>query len=511
MRRTQFGAHRGGGPGLALLAIVLAGCGPKAGSETTSTSSATVASRSPITELDSSVIPVGEGDWSTDRCVDMVARAARYTQSRIMFVPTLFWVQDGDGPVDHYCYDRQQQADGTWRCTPADEAAIQRFKDAMQRCFQRAVDAGLSIALTPHLDDGLGQGRWRNILVFDPLRSYGGHSYADVVLYPLADALSAVARPGTKIYFGMQGEMSATVFREPASWRSLAGTLKDRIAAGHDPAFRENVKVGLSTNFNKLCGCVGLDIIDPAEYVSRYPALWEQVKGQFDLDEIAKLYDAVDYLGMSSYPSLYPNFPTSEIENALSQFDFEFSYFGLSINDLARKGKEVHFSEYGVGGGISQNGDRKATDARGAALYPFFGIFGAYRRATDPWALYDLGQPSATRDYLRYFYGKTLEYLRNGTRYKYRVDAAFLWNQASWDIQAIYPESTSSEGSYRDPVVVDMINAHNRAAMNPGPLTCTDIPPPGNDFTCAQQAGWGKCDADFMIGYCDASCNRCSN
>ena len=33
---------------------------------------------------------------------------------------------------------------------------------------------------------------------------------------------------------------------------------------------------------------------------------------------------------------------------------------------------------------------------------------------------------------------------------KYRIDGLYLWNSASWDIQAIYPESTSSEGSYYD-------------------------------------------------------------
>jgi hypothetical protein len=41
---------------------------------------------------------------------------------------------------------------------------------------------GLDIAITPHLDDGLEYGGWRNALVFDPLAKYGGFSYFEVGL-----------------------------------------------------------------------------------------------------------------------------------------------------------------------------------------------------------------------------------------------------------------------------------------------------------------------------------------
>ena len=465
-----------------------------------------------FTELNSSVIAVGDGDWLTDRCVNMVDRAAKFKQSKIMFVPTLFWVQTGDGPVEHYCYERHTDNNGKWVCEPADASKILRFKTAMQRCFQRAVDANVSIALTPHLDDGMGQGRWRNILIFDPLQKLAGFSYAEAVLYPLADALNAVARPDTRIYFGLQGEMSATVFKYPLSWKKLINDIRERLAKGKESSFRRNLQIGVSTNFNKLCGCVGLDIIDPSEYVRQYPILWAKVQKQFDLQAIAELFDAVDYVGMSSYPSLYPNFPTSEIENAISQFDFEFQYFGLSVNGLIKKGKKIHFSEYGIGGGIDQQGGTVAFDDKGAAMFPFFGIFGGYKRATDPWKLYDLAHPNPVRDYLRYFYGKTLEYLRHEKQYKYRVDAVFLWNQGSWDIQAIYPESSSNEGSYLDPVLSKTIEEHNAVAMTASPveaLECTDVAPPGNDYTCEQQAAWAKCSEGYMIGYCDKSCGRC--
>ena len=39
--------------------------------------------------------------------------------------------------------------------------------------------------------------------------------------------------------------------------------------------------------------------------------------------------------------------------------------------------------------------------------------------------------------------------------------------------------------------------------------SCTDIAPDAT-YTCAQQAGWGKCNETWMVGKCDASCGRCS-
>ena len=46
---------------------------------------------------------------------------------------------------------------------------------------------------------------------------------------------------------------------------------------------------------------------------------------------------------------------------------------------LSSPGKEIHFIEFGVGGGTSQAGDTPARTASEAAWYPYFGIFGAYR------------------------------------------------------------------------------------------------------------------------------------
>eukprot|EP01025_Chloroclados_australasicus_P060941 TRINITY_DN78_c0_g1_i5.p1 TRINITY_DN78_c0_g1~~TRINITY_DN78_c0_g1_i5.p1 ORF type:complete len:218 (-),score=15.53 TRINITY_DN78_c0_g1_i5:1129-1782(-) len=45
------------------------------------------------------------------------------------------------------------------------------------------------------------------------------------------------------------------------------------------------------------------------------------------------------------------------------------------------------------------------------------------------------------------------------------------------------------------------------------PFACNDNPPPPakgeEQYTCKQQKDWGKCDEDFMAGYCECTCERC--
>ncbi len=62
--------------------------------------------------------------------------------------------------------------------------------------------------------------------------------------------------------------MSATVVYYPESYIRLLTLLKDRVLSGRAAAFpRSNVQVGVSTNFNKICGCV-LQVALPAAYPS---------------------------------------------------------------------------------------------------------------------------------------------------------------------------------------------------------------------------------------------------
>ena len=49
------------------------------------------------------------------------------------------------------------------------------------------------------------------------------------------------------------------------------------------------------------------------------------------------------------------------------------------------------------------------------------------------------------------------------------MHAVFIWNLASWDVQGVYPESTTSEGSYKDAKVAGgLIRRHNQGVRAQG-------------------------------------------
>jgi hypothetical protein len=222
------------------------------------------------------------------------------------------------------------------------------------------------------------------------------------------------------------------------------------MVAGREDAdlLMPNLKVGVSTNFNKLCACLLMDLVDPNLYLTLLPEAMKKVEAEFNKSAIVKLYDEVDFIGISSYAgecglvlqvgmwrqcmrcgvsvqhaacrlplpllpaALKGSFLLPDLEDAIRQFDVELAQFGPNLQELIhKKGKvrrllltrcdaqlpAVHItltspapppaqalilSEYGVGGGIAQNGSVAATTADEAASLPFFGIFGSYNPAT---------------------------------------------------------------------------------------------------------------------------------
>ncbi|KAG2424504.1 hypothetical protein HYH02_015174 [Chlamydomonas schloesseri] len=223
-------------------------------------------------ELNPSVMVLGEFDWVpyqaappfTSRCSDMVDRAKRAAGgSRVNFVPTHYWKdRNEDGSIDSFCY-----MDSTMTCLNHDGASVASFRRGMELCFRRAVEEGLGLSVVPHLDDGGKTAAWRNGLVFNPKKPYGGLSYAQVMLEPLVDALAAAlaAKPDwvapLPVWLALQGEMSATVLRYPHEYTQLLSELKERLlrgmrAAGASAeavaAQRALTQVGVSFNFNKV-------------------------------------------------------------------------------------------------------------------------------------------------------------------------------------------------------------------------------------------------------------------
>jgi hypothetical protein len=92
------------------------------------------------------------------------------------------------------------------------------------------------------------------------------------------------------------------------------------------------------------CTLAAQDMIDPSEYLKEFPAAFESQKKNFDTKAIAKAYAVADFIGISNYASMRPNFDIKELESATFQFAREASYFGVDVKDLIfNKVRIFHF------------------------------------------------------------------------------------------------------------------------------------------------------------------------
>jgi hypothetical protein len=159
----------------------------------------------------------------------------------------------------------------------------------------------------------------------------------------LALLLAKLLHISLQVWFAMQGEMSATVFFHPRPYTSLVEIIKRDIAAGRPDAdlVRKHTRVGVSTNFNKLCACVLMDLVDPVQYLSQLPAAMKPLMHKFNTSAIQELYQTVDLIGISSYASILANFKGENLEDAIWQFDQELSVFGVNLKDLIHKQQKV--------------------------------------------------------------------------------------------------------------------------------------------------------------------------
>lgn len=363
--------------------------------------------------------------------------------------------------MNHWCYSRRDGA-----CTEVADSELASFQTNVGACMKYAASKGLNLAVNARVDDGRSLGGWRNTLDFSPALKYGKYSYEEAILNPLADMLSAAAAVGSQVEFTLQGEMGATVFFHPQEWIEVIGRIRNRIVTARALDNRAGpVLIGLGANNLKACGCQYVGIVDAYEYLGNLSATFDPSIYP-DIPSVKKAYLAADFLGISAYiPMPTPQFQVCQLEGLLERMDQELGLYNMSLGELTTGGTELHYSEYGLGGGTSQNGDRPATTAEESAYTPFFGIGGSYACSKDPFDMCHPDVPNPVRDYRRYYYAKSAEYFqKGGCKYK-GTKRAFIWSLGSWDVLAIYPGDRSSEGSWTDPVVVQTINCHNQVAQ----------------------------------------------
>jgi hypothetical protein len=438
-------AWRAGPPPLLLLpALLLALLLPARGARAWGTEMSPSVGLFRLVDLSTPEVIAGK---NATRCEHMVDKAGRTGATKINFVLTHYYVdEDADYVPDYFCY----KAGTSPECTKFTQKAADEFVRLVKPCLAYAVGMGFDLAFTPHLDDGLNAGQWRNAMRIDPLAKYGGMSYFDVVLEPLARAASATMLPTTRVWFALQGEMSAMVTLFPDAHRRILPYLrKITLPKGRDDLWY-NVRVGVSTNFNKLCGmeaCQKAEVDDPA--------------GPYDKAAIQALYAACDFVGISGYPRYKGSL--LDMEDSTRMFDEEAKLFGLDLAELTTTGgKELVFNEFGIGGGVSVTGDAPARTVEQASSYPFFGVYGPYTRKLDPWRNYlPPYVVSGTREYMHDWYRAASVWLQRKGGPTWRVDHAMLWSLNSWDVLGISVESNTREGSYRDAEAAAIVRAHN--------------------------------------------------
>lgn len=374
---------------------------------------------------------------------------------------------------------------------------IQAFEDSMGLCFAEARRQGFkTIAITPHLDVAAnGQSwsirSWRNGVVFDPMSKYGGFSYLEVLLNPLARALGrSFDLSLVKINFCLQGEMGATIFRYPGQYKKLLKSIPQEIIdASSSTASRvesqsgPSINMGLSFNYVMVDGNQSpYNTLSTSDTISQAvlpgtgiifgplltsflaPSVGVRTSSSapaFDAASVIDLLSSLNFLGISAYAPLDLDFSQNALQNSAFNFVSEMSKaLNTNMDRLIRQhGIEIHYVEFGVGGGQDAQGQAPTQDPSEAAKKPWAGVFGPYSKSKDPWTL----TPSVG-NFMRSYYDKVLGWLGEGSGPTYQIKACHLWSQSSWDVLGIYPESTTYEGSYLDPTVARKVQLHNRNA-----------------------------------------------
>lgn len=295
-------------------------------------------------------------------------------------------------------------------------------KSDLRQVFDRMVERNLDISILPHIDAGGKVRAWRNSVDFDPLESYGGYSYADLVLTTIVEALAGTVSSHTHIDLALSGEMGTSLFRYPDSYRAIIRQLRSR-------GELKDLRIGISLNHNSIAG----------------RAYATGVKGAVTAGEqrrqMQSLIDDCDFVGISFYSPTSVSPTTEDFVRGIERYMAEFNGYGLKVPTT----KPLQFSEVGIGGGRLRIDE--SPDPVKAAQSPWEG---AGTRRDNPW------RHEVMRKLRLEFHKALLEFLREQPA-SWHVSAAFLWSMSSWDPVGF------REPEFADPEIAASIERHNRA------------------------------------------------
>jgi hypothetical protein len=286
------------------------------------------------------------------------------------------------------------------------------------------VEHDMDIFILPHIDAGGDVQTWRNWVDFNPHESYAGYSYEKLMIDSIADALADTVKPSTGVELALSGEMGTSLFRYPASYRSIARELRNR------PDLR-GIKVGISLNHG---GISGQNNPTGAEDVQLTDKSRQQMQS---------LMNESDFIGMSFYRPVNAQPTTEDFIRGIDHFMSEFAQHGLEVPT----NKPLHFSEVGIGGGFED--DRVAASPAKAVETPWAG---SGDERANPWRLEPM------RQLRRQYHNALLAFLATQPA-KWNVSAAFFWSTGSWDPQGL------RHSLFADPEIVAAIKRHNSTAF----------------------------------------------
>jgi hypothetical protein len=315
----------------------------------------------------------------------------------------------------------------TQRYQPYDDASRKELEQALRRVFGRMVEHDMEIFILPHLDAGGTVQEWRNWFDFDPLESYGGYTYADLMLNTIASALAASAKDQTHLEMALSGEMGTSLFSHPAAYLQIVRQLRQLPKP-------KNLKLGISLNHSGIAGegnPTGVADIRLSEDTRRH---------------MQQLIDACDFIGMSFYRPVSTSPTPNDFVRGIDHFMREVESHGLMVPT----DKPLHFSEVGLGGGSGG----KTSEPDQAVQVPWEGTTDPRR---NPWR-------HESMRLLRQQYHQALLQFLSEQPARWHVTAAFFWSLGSWDPQGM------RDLAFADPQIIAAIERHNRGEANPGKL-----------------------------------------
>lgn len=372
-----------------------------------------------VPQLNSSVFI--EPGRPIDAALKAIDDAANHGERQLNVVVSVLVDLTDDLKIDSFGTYEQ----GTFNYEVLTDETRQLLRKNLQRVFERMVQRNMGIAILPHIDPGGRVQQWRNWIDFDPLVSYGGDTYNDLVLGSITDELAKTIRPNTPVELCLSGEMGTSLFKYPESYRKIVERLRSR------PELK-NMKIGVSLNHNHVAGQKNPTGVKDIELTAE--------KQQ----ELQELIDECNFIGISSYfPMSVP--PTkADFVRGIDAFMNEMKTFDLTVSTQV----PLQLTEVGIGGRSSRHGE---VDVKAAAAKPWEG---AGLPQHSPW------KDPAMRTLRVQFHRALLEFLVSQPS-RYQVSSAFFWSSGSWDPWG------RANSVFADSEIALEIERHNRDLREP--------------------------------------------